>query len=63
MAPNHPVPDGYGSPCEEGEIVTQGTGSGPVFYKYDYIDDPHDCYGDILRKGREISVDEPNIFD
>lgn len=27
MAPWHPVPTGYGSSCDEGEIVTQGTGS------------------------------------
>jgi hypothetical protein len=27
MAPRHPVPEGYGSPCEEGEWISQGTGS------------------------------------
>jgi hypothetical protein len=35
MAPKHPVPDGYGSPCEEGEFIPQGTSSGPVMYKYE----------------------------
>jgi hypothetical protein len=63
MPPVHPVPSGYGAPCEEGEIVTQGTGSGPVWFQYDQIDDPHDCYAEISRKARSITPDEPNIFD
>ena len=42
MAPQHPVPDGYGSPCEEGKIVTQGTGSGSPIYKYEAVEDPEE---------------------
>lgn len=59
MAPWHPVPEGYGAPCDEGEFVSQGTGSGPVIYKYQNTDDlfeDNDDAGNYNRHARDLST-------
>jgi len=59
--PKHPVPKGYGSPCNEGEIVTQGTGSGPVYPKYPGSGGVDELDQDSLRNG--FTIDNDNLFD
>jgi len=65
MAPRHPVPDGYGSPCEEGRIVTSGTGGRRAIDRYGEIDDINDlekCRRNA-RGFEDMDPDTSNIFD
>jgi hypothetical protein len=55
--PRHPVPEGYGSPCNEGEFVPQGTSSGPVPFKYERMEPDVEDY----RGARQ--VDNDDMFD
>ena len=63
MAPKHPVPQGYGSPCDEGTIVTQGTGSGPVHFAYEEVDELTGKYNRHARGFEHLDSTTSNIFD
>ena len=61
MAP-HPVPEGYGSACNEGEIITQGTGGRCPPPRYEIIMQDEYLDQDYQRNGRDFSISD-NIFD